>query len=252
MRCWRWSSWCPERPPRRTDSDRRRGPVARGSVSRARRFWPWRTPRMAGNAVPADFRIRWQNEFLKAQQGTFVPFTLAIDAAGALPGRRPHLCPGRAAAPNGRPTPGRRAQTGSRQSAAAARPTDEYPVDAIFPARAAGRTGRTARRSAAGSRSPRATTTFTWWCGSARDPAGRERQPKAAVLKQPLSVPDFRAGELTTSSVILADRLDVADRAGDRRRAGRAAVRDRPERDHAGGRSDVSEERRADGGVPGL
>ena len=35
---------------------------------------------------PADFRIRWRNDFLKAQQGTFVPFTLVIEAPGALPG----------------------------------------------------------------------------------------------------------------------------------------------------------------------
>ena len=31
---------------------------------------------------------------------------------------------------------------------------------------------------------------------------------KAAVLKQPLSVPDFWSGELTASTVILADRID--------------------------------------------
>ena len=42
---------------------------------------------MAGKraAAPSDLRIRWQNAFLKAQQGTFVPFTLAIEAAGSPP-----------------------------------------------------------------------------------------------------------------------------------------------------------------------
>ena len=84
-------------------------------------------------ASPADFRIRWQNDFLKAQQGTFVPFTLVIEAAGALPGSRPRLRPGRAA--GGRR--GRRIRTPGRGSAAAGRkPTTsggEYPVDAIFP-----------------------------------------------------------------------------------------------------------------------
>ena len=36
-------------------------------------------------ATPPDLRIRWQNAFLKAQQGTFVPFTLAIEAPGGPP-----------------------------------------------------------------------------------------------------------------------------------------------------------------------
>ena len=31
---------------------------------------------MAGKAVPADFDVQWQNDFVKAQRGTFVPFTL--------------------------------------------------------------------------------------------------------------------------------------------------------------------------------
>jgi hypothetical protein len=41
------------------------------------------------------------------------------------------------------------------------------------------------------------------------DPAAPRTRPKAAALRQPLSVPDFRTSELTTSSVIVADRLDV-------------------------------------------
>ena len=41
------------------------------------------------------------------------------------------------------------------------------------------------------------------------DPGAPRARPKAAVLRQPLSVPDFRSSELTTSSVIVADRLDV-------------------------------------------
>ena len=36
---------------------------------------------LGGKPVPADFQIRWQNEFLKARQGTFVPFTLTIDVS---------------------------------------------------------------------------------------------------------------------------------------------------------------------------
>ncbi len=59
---------------------------------------------MAGQkpARRPDFTLRWQNAFLKAQQGTFVPFTLVDEHAGALPGRGPRLRPGGA---RGTPAP---------------------------------------------------------------------------------------------------------------------------------------------------
>ena len=36
---------------------------------------------MAGKPAPADFPVLWQNDFVKAQRGTFVPFTLTVDAS---------------------------------------------------------------------------------------------------------------------------------------------------------------------------
>ena len=36
---------------------------------------------MNGRATPSDFSIEWRNDFLKAQPGTFVPFTVTIDPA---------------------------------------------------------------------------------------------------------------------------------------------------------------------------
>ncbi len=36
---------------------------------------------MAGRSVPSDFDVEWQNDFIKAQRGTFVPFTLTVDAS---------------------------------------------------------------------------------------------------------------------------------------------------------------------------
>src|SRR5262245_53536030 len=36
---------------------------------------------MAGKTVPSDFGVEWQNEFVKARRGTFVPFTLTVDAS---------------------------------------------------------------------------------------------------------------------------------------------------------------------------
>ena len=36
---------------------------------------------MAGKPTPSDFAVQWQNEFVKAQRGTFVPFTLTVDVS---------------------------------------------------------------------------------------------------------------------------------------------------------------------------
>ena len=78
------------------------------------------------------------------------------------------------------------------------------------------------------------------------DPAAQRTRPKASVLRQPLSVPDFGSSELTTSSVILADRLTVLAEAVPADQLAGAAVRDWAERNHAGGRSPVRAGRGAD------
>ena len=36
---------------------------------------------MSGRAVASDFAIAWRNDFLKAQPGTLVPFTVTVDGA---------------------------------------------------------------------------------------------------------------------------------------------------------------------------
>jgi len=41
------------------------------------------------------------------------------------------------------------------------------------------------------------------------DPAATRPRPKVSVVRQPISVPDFWSNELTTSSMMLADRLSV-------------------------------------------
>ena len=41
------------------------------------------------------------------------------------------------------------------------------------------------------------------------DPVDSDRRLKGAVLKQPLTVPDFWTGELAASTVMLADRIDA-------------------------------------------
>ena len=81
----------------------------------------------AGQVGPSDFTLRWQNDFVKAQRGTFVPFTLTVDATQFT--RQSALVYVRAmrqpAAPSERRRPERDRQPESAESG--------YPVDAIFP-----------------------------------------------------------------------------------------------------------------------
>ena len=105
---------------------------------------------MGGRAV-SDFAIQWRNDFLKAQTGTFVPFTLTIDrsrltAASALMYVRAAR---------------RDAGALSRRDVAA-----RYPFDIIFPVElTAPAVSRFASR--AGSRCRPATTMCTSRCANA-------------------------------------------------------------------------------------
>lgn len=141
---------------------------------------------MAGRAVPSDFAVRWQNDFVKAQRGTFVPFTLTVDASGL--GRPAALVYIRARRRDG--------------------PGDTYAVDAIFPVELSSAHTREARISRGFAVEPGDYDVFVV-LRERVEPGGRgaRAQPKASVLRQPLSVPEFRSGELTTSSVIVADGL---------------------------------------------
>jgi hypothetical protein len=162
---------------------------------------------LAGKRVPSDFRVGWQNEFLKAQRGTFVPFTLTIDAS---PLTRPAALVYVRAIARGEQTGGdrRAAETGRSGKGQDAREAGEYPVDAIFPVVLRAEPGQRARISRGFSLAPGEYDLYVVVRERA-DPANPRHGSKAAVLKQAISVPDFRAGGLTTSSVILADRLDV-------------------------------------------
>lgn len=141
----------------------------------------------------SDFAIAWRNDFFKAQTGTFVPFTVTVDratlsAASALMYvRAMHREPTA-------PAMGRSAQV-------------RYPFELIFPVEIQGDGGpiRITRGFAV---PPGDYDVYVALRERRGDPVGTEPRLKAAVLKQPLSVPDFWAGELATSSVMLADRID--------------------------------------------
>ena len=87
---------------------------------------------MAGRTAPSDFRVGWQNDFVKAQRGTFVPFTLTIDAS--LLGRRLALVYVRATR-RAVQSPGDKPARGGKGDSDRDRAPEEaaYPVDAIFP-----------------------------------------------------------------------------------------------------------------------
>lgn len=170
---------------------------------------------LAGKPVPTDFHVLWQNEFLKAQRGTFIPFTLTIDASRLT---RPAVliyvravrreaadtsAKGVAArAERPRPDAGKPVRQGTEPDSGA------FPVDAIFPAELQLEPGQRARISRGFSLTPGQYDVFV----VVRErlvPGNRQFVPKAAVLSRSLAVPDFSLTALTTSSIILADRLDA-------------------------------------------
>jgi hypothetical protein len=147
---------------------------------------------MIGQQVPTDFALEWKNEFLKAQEGTFVPFVVTIDTSHATASEA--LLYVRAA---------RRAATGPDRSRNDAAP---YPFDEIFPIELT--RAQPLRFMRGFSVAPGDYDVYV--AVRERPTAGKEKAArKTSVLKQPLSVPDFWTAELTTSTVILADRLTV-------------------------------------------
>ena len=194
---------------------------------------------MAGRPATSDFGIGWRNDFFKAQPGTFVPFTITIDRARVKAQAGAPVCARRRAQRTGR--------HGRRTSRRVLRSTPSF--RSSCPPRRGSPSG-----SPGASRSRRASTTSTWSCASGR-PIRWRREPsglKAAVLKQPLTVPDFWTGELTTSTVMLADRIEALASPIAAGRPARAAVRDRAERSRRRAGLDLPARSRADRGVPDL
>jgi hypothetical protein len=168
---------------------------------------------MTTRPVPSDFAVTWQNDFVKAQRGTFVPFTLSVDISRL---RKPAaLVYVRAIRRDGAE---RKNQAGRDDSERRDGPTVNeresavYPVDAIFPVELIGGEGTTARISRGFAVAPGEYDVFVVMRERVDPDASRSRV-QASVLKQALTVPDFGSGELTTSSVIVADRLTVLSEA---------------------------------------
>lgn len=140
----------------------------------------------SGAPVPADFRLQWRNDFLKAQPGTFVPFTVSFDAPRE---------PSKLALLYIRVEP----LDSTRQSA---RP---YVYETIFPVKLERTGGRTVSITRGFAVPPGRYRLVLVLRESTAESAAVHR---AGVLLQDLDVPDFWTGELATSTVMLADRIE--------------------------------------------
>jgi hypothetical protein len=149
-------------------------------------------------SVPRDVAIDWHNDFLKAQSGTFVPFIVRIVPP---PKAEAALLYVRVTRRTAEP-----AQKPARRRGDVAMVT--YAFEEIFPVDLAGSRGgpvRVARGFSLASGEYDVTVVVR----ERERAADRGRARLAGVLRRPLSVPDFQSGELTTSTVMVADRLTV-------------------------------------------
>ena len=144
---------------------------------------------MKGQAS-SDFSIGWSNDFVKAQTGTFVPFTVTVERS-ALSAATALLY----------------VRATRRETLAGSGPV-RYPFDLIFPVALSGPPGQPFRITRGFAVAPGDYDVYVALRERAANPRGAERRLKGGVLKQPLTVPDFWTGELATSSVMLADRID--------------------------------------------
>ena len=176
---------------------------------------------MSGKPVPADFAVAWHNDFVKAQRGTFVPFTLSVDAtAFAKPAALVYVRAIRREDAARRP--GRTRE--DRDSA-------PYPVDAIFPVELAVVAGAPARISRGFAVEPGEYDVVVVMRERTMPGASRA-QVRASVLKQPLAIPAFPAGELGASSLIVAERMTTL--------AGMVPAAELAERPYAIGRTEMT------------
>ena len=141
----------------------------------------------------SDFAIRWSNDFFKAQTGTFVPFTVTIDRSSLTA------------------VDGLMYVRATRRDSVTARSREglvRYPFDVIFPVALTAPVGQPVRITRGFAVAPGDYDVYVALRERSPDPFDAGKRLKGAVLKQPLTVPDFWTGELATSTVMLADSID--------------------------------------------
>lgn len=175
---------------------------------------------MTGQQVPSDFPIQFQNDFLKAQQSrVWVPITLTVDPAKLTTSAvtlyirvapRGMTAPAPPApAPDQKPDQKKndkdKKKDSGKQAAAPEAPPSPYPFEDVsfldLKPSAPGQPARITR----GVGVPSGQYDFYIVL---RERAAAGATPKAAVLKQPVDVPNYANGELATSSVLIAEKID--------------------------------------------
>lgn len=143
---------------------------------------------VGGRPVPADFVLVWRNDFFKAKPGTFVPFTLSFTPP-ALASRLALLY-----------------IRVERRASARNRADRSFAYETIFPVRIEAGEGQPVSVTRGFAVPPGRYRIVLVLRESGDDSSDRPR--KAGVLIQDLDVPDFWTGELATSTVMLATRVE--------------------------------------------
>src|SRR5687767_2616070 len=146
---------------------------------------------MKGRPSPSDFAMEWSNDFLKAQPGTFVPFTVSLNPAA-------------------RSMPGALMYVRVVERSASRRGGTPFAHEAIFAVSMEGKDGQPIRVRRGFAVPP---GRYTVYAVVRERPANllekRHGNRKASVLVQSLEVPDFWTGGLATSTVMLAERVEA-------------------------------------------
>jgi hypothetical protein len=147
---------------------------------------------LAGQPVPADLVLEWSNDFFKARPGMFVPFTVSFTAPAP---------------------PTRVALLYVRVVTRAARPTTHvrpFAYETIFPVKVEATPGQpvSLTRGFAVPAGRYRVVVALRESADDRPASDSERSRRAGVLLRDLDVPDFWTGELATSTVMLAERVE--------------------------------------------
>src|SRR6478672_9849650 len=165
---------------------------------------------MAGNAGDNTLPLKWeQHHFIKALGSkTYVPFTLAIDppafTAATTVGIYVRV------AKHGEPAPAPPADPKKDKAAAPVPAPPQYPFDyGFFMDVAPAAPGQPQRIRRAFDVEPGEYDVFIAVREKAKDASTPVASLKTGTLKQSVTVPAYDGNELTTSSVIVADKVDV-------------------------------------------
>jgi hypothetical protein len=160
---------------------------------------------MTGQAGPdaQAFPLGWHNDFLKATEGVYVPFIITIDPTAISPGSVVFYL--RVVKRESEAS-----DAGAAQDKAKTVPAAPYAYEDVwFPDLKRPQSGQKyelARAFAVPAGD------YDVFVGVRERTKDKKVTPKSSVLKQPVTVPDFWNGELTTSSVILAQSVEPLEK----------------------------------------